>query len=116
MVEREKEVRRLLEDVSKLENVRDKQAVKISALQDKMHSVDDDVNRTLFSSDNAVRTLSNELRFLKSSLAQVTEREQRVGKSKHFASANMFLIFLVAGFPRLSRPYAWFRCQHIICA
>jgi hypothetical protein len=43
-----------------------------------MHSVDDDVNRTLLSSDNAVRTLSNELRFLKGSLAQLTEREQRV--------------------------------------
>ncbi len=43
-----------------------------------MHSVDDDVNRTLLSSDNAVRNLSNELRFLKTSLAQLTEREQRV--------------------------------------
>jgi hypothetical protein len=43
-----------------------------------MHSVDDDTNRTLLSSDNAVRTLSNELRFLKGSLAQLAEREQRV--------------------------------------
>ncbi len=52
--------------------------MKISNLQDKIHSVDDDANRTLSSSDNAVRTLSNELRFLKSSLEQVTERERRV--------------------------------------
>ena len=55
--------------------------MKISTLQEKIHSVDDGVNRTLLSSDNAVRNLSNELRFLKSSLAQITEREQRVRKS-----------------------------------
>lgn len=77
-MEREKEVRRLLEDIHKLESIRDKQAVKISSLQDKIHSVDDETNRTLFSSDNAVRTLSNELRFLKGSLEQVNERERRV--------------------------------------
>ncbi|CAF4607268.1 unnamed protein product, partial [Rotaria magnacalcarata] len=71
------EIRRLLEDINKLEGTRDRQAVKISTLQDKIHSVDDDANRTLLSSDNAVRVLSNELRFLKSSLEQVTEREQR---------------------------------------
>ncbi|CAF2393713.1 unnamed protein product [Rotaria sp. Silwood2] len=78
LAEREKEIRRLLEDLSKLENTRDKQAVKISTLQDKIHSVDDEANRTLFSSDNAVRALSNELRFLKGSLEQVTERERRL--------------------------------------
>ncbi|UJR35149.1 hypothetical protein I4U23_027918 [Adineta vaga] len=78
LIEREKEVRRLLEDISRLENTRDKQAVKISSLQDKMHTVDDDTNRTLISSDNAVRTLSNELRFLKSTLQQLTEREQQL--------------------------------------
>lgn len=80
LIEREKEIRRLLDEISKLENTRDKQAVKISSLQDRMHAVDDDVNRTLVSSDNAVRNLSNELRFLKGSLAQVTEREQRVSQ------------------------------------
>ncbi|CAF1676667.1 unnamed protein product, partial [Adineta ricciae] len=42
LIEREKEVRRLLEDISRLENARDKQAFKISSLQDKMHSVDDE--------------------------------------------------------------------------
>ena len=78
LAEREKEVRRLLEDISKLENARDKQAVKISTLQDRIHSIDDEANRASFSSDNAVRNLSNELRFLKSSLEQVTERERRV--------------------------------------
>ncbi|CAF1583069.1 unnamed protein product, partial [Didymodactylos carnosus] len=78
IMEHEKEIRRLLEDNSKLQNVRDKQAVKISNLQDKMHNVDEETNRTLFSSDNAVRSLSNELRFLKSSLEQVTERERRL--------------------------------------
>ncbi len=78
MIEREKEVRRLLEDISKLENTRDKQAVKISSLQEKIHSVDGEANRTLVSSDNAVRALSNELRFLKGSLEQVIERERRV--------------------------------------
>ncbi|CAF1686323.1 unnamed protein product [Rotaria magnacalcarata] len=78
LAEREKEIRRLLEDINKLEGTRDRQAVKISTLQDKIHSVDDDANRTLLSSDNAVRVLSNELRFLKSSLEQVTEREQRL--------------------------------------
>lgn len=52
--------------------------MKITSLQERMHTVDGDVNRTLMSSDNAVRTLSNELRFLKGSLAQLTEREQRV--------------------------------------
>lgn len=54
--------------------------MKITSLQERMHSVDGDVSRTLMSSDNAVRTLSNELRFLKGSLAQLTEREQRVRK------------------------------------
>ncbi|CAF1176279.1 unnamed protein product [Adineta steineri] len=78
LVEREKEIRRLLETISQLENTRDKQAVKISTLQDRMHIVDDDTNRTLISSDNAVRTLSNELRFLKGSLQQVNEREQQL--------------------------------------
>lgn len=71
----------MLEEISKLENTRDKQAVKICSLQDRMHSVDGDVNRTLLSSDNAVRNLSNELRFLKGSLAQLAEREQRVSES-----------------------------------
>ena len=80
MIEREKEVRRLLEDISRLENARDKQAFKISSLQDKIHSVDDETNRTLISSDNAVRTLANELRFLKGTLQQISEREQQVGK------------------------------------
>ena len=78
LLERDKEVHRLLDEISKLEGTRDRQAVKISALQDKVHSIDDSANRTLFSSDNAVRNLSNELRFLKGSLEQVTEREQRV--------------------------------------
>lgn len=77
-MEREKEIRRLLEDINKLENARDRQASKIAALQEKIHSVDDEANRSLLSSDNAVRTLSNELRFLKSTLEQVTERERRV--------------------------------------
>lgn len=67
-----------------MENARDRQAVKIANLQDKIHTVDDEANRTLFSSDNAVRTLSNELRFLKGSLEQVTERERRVRKKKKF--------------------------------
>ncbi|CAF4796812.1 unnamed protein product [Rotaria socialis] len=78
LAEREKEIRHLLEDINKLEGTRDRQAVKISTLQDKIHSVDDDANRTLLSSDNAVRVLSNELRFLKGSLEQVTERERRL--------------------------------------
>ncbi len=52
--------------------------MKISTLQEKIHSVDDDANRTLVSSDNAVRALSNELRFLKGSLDQAAERERRV--------------------------------------
>ena len=68
-------------DIDKLQNSRDKQAVKISSLQDKIHSVDDEANRNLNSSDNAVRTLSNEVRFLKSSLEQITEREHRVSRS-----------------------------------
>ncbi|CAF3494707.1 unnamed protein product [Rotaria sordida] len=78
LAEREKEVRRLLEDINKLENTRDRQAVKISTLQDRIHAVDDDANQNLLSSDNTVRALSNELRFLKGSLEQVTEREQRL--------------------------------------
>ncbi|CAF2796990.1 unnamed protein product [Rotaria sp. Silwood2] len=78
LVEQEKEIRRLLEDLNKLQNMRDKQAVKISTLQDKIHSVDDEANRTLISSDNTVRALSNEVRFLKSSLEQITERENRL--------------------------------------
>lgn len=61
-----------------MENVRDRQASKISSLQDKVHCVDDEANRTLISSDNAVRALSNELRFLKGTLEQITDREQRV--------------------------------------
>ncbi len=52
--------------------------MKISSLQEKIHSVDGEANRTLVSSDNAVRALSNELRFLKGSLEQVIERERRV--------------------------------------
>ncbi len=55
--------------------------MKISTLQDKIHSVDDEANRSLLSSDNAVRALSNEVRFLKSSLEQITEREHRVRNS-----------------------------------
>lgn len=78
LIEQDKEVRRLLEDLDKLQTIRDKQAVKISSLQDKIHSVDDQANRSLISSDNAVRTLSNEIRFLKSSLEQITEREHRL--------------------------------------
>ena len=78
LAERENEIRRLLEDISRLENTRDKQAGKISCLQDKIHTVDDATSRTLVSSDNAVRTLSNELRFLKGSLQQVTDREHQV--------------------------------------
>ena len=71
----------MAEDINKLAGTRDRQAVKISSLQDKMHSVDDEANRTLNSSDNAVRALSNELRFLKGSLEQLTERERRVRSS-----------------------------------
>ncbi|CAF3690001.1 unnamed protein product [Rotaria socialis] len=78
LVDQDKEIRRLLEDVDKLQNIRDKQAVKLSNLQDKIHSVDDEANRSLLSSDNAVRALSNEVRFLKSSLEQITEREHRL--------------------------------------
>ena len=78
LVEQDKEIRRLLEDLDKLQTIRDKQAVKITSLQDKIHSVDDQANRSLISSDNAVRTLSNEVRFLKSSLEQLTEREHRL--------------------------------------
>ena len=77
--------------MSKLENSRDRQASKIAALQDKIHSVDDEANRSLLSSDNAVRTLSNELRFLKSSLEQVTDRERRVKfEFRLFSSSVLF--------------------------
>lgn len=81
-MDQDKEIRRLLEDLDKLQTIRDKQAVKISSLQDKIHSVDDQANRSLLSSDSAVRALSNEVRFLKSSLEQLTEREHRV--RRHF--------------------------------
>ncbi|CAF1028886.1 unnamed protein product [Adineta ricciae] len=76
--EQDKEIRRLLGDIDKLQNTRDKQAVKISSLQDKIHAVDDEANKNLFSSDNAVRTLSNEVRYLKSSLEETTAREHRL--------------------------------------
>ncbi|UJR10679.1 hypothetical protein I4U23_014873 [Adineta vaga] len=76
--EQDKEIRRLLGDIDKLQNTRDKQAVKISSLQDKIHSVDDDATKSLISSDNTVRTLSNEVRFLKSSLEEMTSREHRL--------------------------------------
>jgi hypothetical protein len=56
--------------------------------------VDDDANRTINSSDNAVRALSNELRFLKGSLEQVTERERRVCIIKNTILLKNF-IFLV---------------------
>jgi hypothetical protein len=56
--------------------------------------VDDDANRTINSSDNAVRALSNELRFLKGSLEQVTERERRVCIIKNTILLKHF-IFLV---------------------
>ena len=79
-MERENEIRRLLEDIHKLEQTRDRQAVKISSLQEKLHSIDDEANRSLLSSDNAVRTLSNELRFLKETLQQVTARERSVSE------------------------------------
>ena len=82
MMDQDKEIRRLLEDLDKLQTIRDKQAVKISTLQDKIHSVDDHANRSLLSSDNTVRALSNEVRFLKSSLEQITEREHRVRLSR----------------------------------
>lgn len=52
--------------------------MKISTLQDKIHAVDDEANKNLFSSDNAVRTLSNEVRYLKSSMEETTAREHRV--------------------------------------
>ena len=52
--------------------------MKIASLQDRMHCVDDETNRTLLSSDSSVRALSNELRLLKSSLEQMAERERRV--------------------------------------
>ena len=87
-MDQDKEIRRLLEDLDKLQTIRDKQAVKISSLQDKIHSVDDQANRSLLSSDNAVRALSNEVRFLKSSLEQITEREHRV--SEHFSIRSLF--------------------------
>lgn len=67
-----------MENLHGIEGVRDKQAVKISSLQDKIHYVDDDANRTLRSSDNTIRALSNEVRFLKSSLEQLTDQERRV--------------------------------------
>lgn len=71
-------MRHLLDDMEKLESIRDKQANKISILQEKLQSNDDQANRTMNSSDNVVRTLSNELRFLKNSLQQYADREQRV--------------------------------------
>lgn len=76
--EREKEMKHLLTDLEKLESIRDKQATKISMLQEKLLSNDDQANRSMNSSDNVVRTLSNELRFLKGSLQQYADREQRV--------------------------------------
>lgn len=82
--EREKEMRHLLDDLEKLESIRDKQAAKISILQEKIQSTDDQANRTMNSSDNVVRTLSNELRFLKNSLQQYADREQRVNHRIQF--------------------------------
>ena len=64
--------------------------MKISSLQDKIHCVDEEAHRSLRSSDSAVRALSNEVRFLKSSLEQVTERERRVCS---FVSFSLFLRF-----------------------
>lgn len=92
MGERENEIRRLYEDIHKLEQIRDRQAVKINSLQERIHSVDDEASRSLISSDNAVRTLSNELRFLKETLQQVTAREQSVGsKTKSNFCRRTFL-------------------------
>lgn len=112
MSEQEKEIRRLLEDIDKLQSIRDKQAVKLSALQDKIHSVDDEANRTLLSSDNAMRALSNEVRFLKSSLEQITEREHRVRilKFKKKILNNFILIILVTRFSFFNSTNARFRC------
>lgn len=83
--------------------------MKISSLQDKIHCVDDEANRNLLSSDNAVRTLSNEVRFLKSSLEQTTEREHRVSHSHHhphLQSRTRTLSSLVTRFPCIDRENA----------
>ena len=90
--------------------------MKIISLQERMHSVDGDVSRTLMSSDNAVRTLSNELRFLKGSLAQLTEREQRVREIHSREFLMEFTCFLVTRFSSINCANVGFRCEDIICA
>ena len=92
--------------MSKLENTRDRQAGKISALQEKIHSVDGEANRSLLSSDNAVRTLSNELRFLKSTLEQITERERRVRFISSLVDSIRLVLFLVTRFSCVDRSNA----------
>jgi chromosome segregation ATPase len=86
LANQERETHRLLDELNQLNQVRDKQAVKIASLQDRIHCVDDDAHRTMISTDNTVRALSNEVRFLKSSLEQMTEREQRVSQTNAFAT------------------------------
>lgn len=78
LTDHEKEISKLLSRISELENLKDKQSVKISKLKDEIESANSESNKTRSSSDNVVHSLSQELRVLKQDLEKYQERERQV--------------------------------------
>jgi hypothetical protein len=68
----------LLEKISELESIKEKQSIKITKLRDEMDSLSVEVSRTKDSSDGAVQSLSAELRHLKIELEKIQSREKQL--------------------------------------
>ncbi len=90
--DQEKEIRKLIEKISELESVKEKQSIKITKLRDELDSVTKEVNKTRDSSDGAVQALSSELRHLKMELEKTHSREKQVCILENFYKKNWFIL------------------------
>ena len=76
--DQDKEIHKLVDRISELESVKEKQACKITKLRDELELLTKEVNKTRTSSDSTVGSLSVELRHLKQDLEKSQSREKQV--------------------------------------
>lgn len=78
--EQDREIHKLLDRISVLEDEKTKQSSRILKLKDEVEAVNGEVSKTRSSSDNAVTALSQELRQFKHDLERARQREKQVSK------------------------------------
>jgi LEA14-like dessication related protein len=71
-------MRKLLDRISDLEAIKEKQALKLTKLREELEMNNAEVNKTRSSSDTAVQALSQELRHLKLDLERAQIKEKQV--------------------------------------